>query len=286
MSHLSVSQLKSILRCGEAFRLERVGFPQVPAVYLAGGSAFHSASERLDIALFEGLHVDEDVASNFWFDAWDYQYNKALAQEPDTDLWRKGGRASKALPNREDVDFWRSRGRMMLLDYYDYRKASNWGIWELPDGSPAIEVPVQAILGDAKVVGFIDRIVVTPNGEPIVRDIKTGKPPPDAIQLGTYTEMVDQTFGVRPEWGDYYLSRDGRSTAPVDLTPYSHEYLVAEYNKIDLMRKQGLYLVNEGQHCIACGVKAGCRLKGHPETIAEYKDKLPPYEEEKQVEQS
>jgi hypothetical protein len=49
------------------------------------------------------------------------------------------------------------------------------------------------------------------------------------------------------------------------------------------MRKQGLYLVNEGQHCISCGVKEGCRLRGKPETIAEYKDKLPPYEEEKQV---
>ena len=277
-SHLSVSQLKSILRCGEAFRLSKVGFKELPAVYLAGGSAFHSASERLDIALFEGLHVDEDVASNYWFDAWDYQYNKALAVEPDTSLWRKGGRASKALPNREDVDFWNDKGREMVVAYFNYRKASDWNVWELPDGSPAIEVPVQAILGDAKVVGFIDRIMVTPDGEIPVRDLKTGKAPPDAIQLGTYAEMVDQTFGVRPAWGDYYLSRDARPTTPVDLAPYSHEYLLAEYNKIDLMRKQGLYLVNEGQHCIACGVRAGCRLKGQPNVIQEWKDKLPEYE--------
>ena len=278
MSHLSVSQLKSILRCGEAFRLEKVGFPQVPAVYLAGGSAFHSASERLDIALFEGLPVDEDKASNFWFDAWDYQYTKALAQEPDTDLWRKGGRASKALPNREDVEFWRDKGREMVLAYLAYRKVSDFQVWELPDETPGIEVPVRATLGDAEVIGYIDRILVSPAGELVVRDLKTGKAPPDAIQLGTYAEMVDQSFGIRPRWGDYYLSRDARPTTPVDLTPYSHEYLLAEYNKIDLMRKQGLYLVNEGQHCISCGVKAGCRLKGKSETIEEYKNLLPPYE--------
>lgn len=278
MSHLSVSQLKSILRCGEAFRLEKVGFPQTPAVYLAGGSAFHSASERLDIALFEGIDVGPANARVMWVDAWDHYYRKALEQEPDVLLWRKGGRASKALPNREDVAFWQEKGEEMLLTYLAYRKASDWQLWELPDGSPAVEVPTEATLGDARVIGFIDRVMVTANGELVVRDLKTGKAPPDSIQLGTYAEMLYQTFGVRPAWGDYYLSRDARPTTPVDLAPYSHEYLLAEYNKIDLMRKQGLYLVNEGQHCIACGVKAGCRLKGNPETIQEYKDKVPEYE--------
>jgi putative RecB family exonuclease len=276
-SHLSVSQLKSILRCGESFRLEKLNFPQLPAVYLAGGSAFHSASERLDITLFEGLPVDEDKASNYWFDAWDYQYNKALAVESDADKWRKGGRASKALPNREDVTFWYEKGREMLLAYFSYRQASDWEVWELPDGSPAIEVPTVAILDGVEVMGFQDRVMVTGDGELVVRDIKTGKQPPDAIQLGTYAEMLWQTFGVRAAWGDYYMSREARPSTPIDLTPYSHEYLLAEYGKIDKMRKQGLYLVNEGQHCIACGVKAGCRLKGTPSVIAEYRDKVPEY---------
>jgi putative RecB family exonuclease len=275
-----VSQLKSILRCGEAFRLEKLGFPTLPAVYLAGGSAFHSASERLDIALFEGVHESLIDVREIWNVAWLYQFDKALVQEPDTDKWRKGGRASKALPNREDVVFWRDKGLEMLEAYYAYRKASDFSVWELPDETPAIEVPVRAALGDAEVIGYIDRILVSPAGELVVRDIKTGKQPPDSIQLGTYAEMVDQTFGIRPRWGDYYLSRDARPTTPVELTPYSHEYLLAEYNKIDLMRKQGLYLVNEGQHCISCGVKAGCRLKGQPETIEEYKDKLPEYKNE------
>lgn len=280
MAHLSVSQFHSILRCGEQMRLERSGFPVLPAVYLAGGTAYHSATEEIDRALFGGSVLNEAWASHAWKTNWTSELAKCREQDDREELWRKGGRASAALPNREDVAFWKAKGEEMVLAYLKYRLASDWSVWELPDGSPAIEIGLEMQLGDATIRGFIDRVMVTPTGELIVRDLKTGRKPESNLQLGTYALMVEHEFGVRPRWGDYFMAREGKPTQAIDLEPYTEEYLTTEYNKVHLMRKHGLYLANEGRHCFTCAVKEACRLKGEPEVIAQWSDKVPSYEEE------
>lgn len=50
----SYSAFTSWLRCGEAYRLERVAnVPQVPALYLIAGSAIHEITESYDRELYE-----------------------------------------------------------------------------------------------------------------------------------------------------------------------------------------------------------------------------------------
>ena len=240
--------------------------------------AYHEATEAVDLALFTSGECTEAQATKFWYDCWDVQVSKGMHKEPDVTKWRKGGRASKAMPNREDTDVWVVKGLEMVLGYLAYRKASDWLMWTLPDDSPAIEVLVRMDLDGVEVMGFIDRIHITPTGELVVRDLKTGRKPDSHLQLGTYAAMLESTFDVRPRWGDYFLGRDCRPTGPVNLDPYTREYLTTEYGKIHQMRKLGLYLVNEGSHCISCGVRDACRLKGQPEVIVDWKDKLPEYE--------
>src|SRR5690606_41284538 len=58
--------------------------------------------------------------------------------------------------------------------YTQFAKESEFEVWKLPDGSPAIEVPFEIQLGGVTVVGYIDVVWQWPDGsiEPV--DYKTG----------------------------------------------------------------------------------------------------------------
>lgn len=52
--YVSYSQFTSYLQCGKAYQLRRLfDVPEVPAWYLAGGSAVHAVTEAYDKALWE-----------------------------------------------------------------------------------------------------------------------------------------------------------------------------------------------------------------------------------------
>lgn len=57
MSHLSYSQVETLLSCGEKYRLTKiVQVPEQPAWYLIGGSAVHTATEAYDLAAFQAAN--------------------------------------------------------------------------------------------------------------------------------------------------------------------------------------------------------------------------------------
>lgn len=52
--HVSYSQYNEYVGCSEKYRLTRiVGIKEDPAIWFAGGTALHSATEAVDRALFE-----------------------------------------------------------------------------------------------------------------------------------------------------------------------------------------------------------------------------------------
>lgn len=58
-THLSNSQLGDYVRCQKSYYLKRIAFvPQVPAMWLVGGSAVHAAIEAIN------RHVHQDGANS------------------------------------------------------------------------------------------------------------------------------------------------------------------------------------------------------------------------------
>ena len=108
----------------------------------------------------------------------------------DRSEWRAGGRVSKAWPNKEDSTWWLSNGPGMLqqwADWWERSKADGWTVWTTPTGVPAIELPVMAVIGSVPLRGYIDAILVDPDGDLCLMDWKTSAmnavstPPPRAI---------------------------------------------------------------------------------------------------------
>ena len=268
-SHMSFSQLSSLRKCSEQFRLERAGYPQAPAVWFVAGKAYHSASEDFDLHVYEhGKFAVDDDAQAFISQRWRHHFgllvDEAAAIEPDMTLWRRGGRATKEKPNKEDIIWWEHEGEQMALAYARFMQDSNWSIWTTPQGEPAIELEMVVRLGDVEIKGSIDRVMVTPGGEMLVRDLKTSsKPPEDNTQLGVYAAMMELTFdGLRPTFGDFFMARTGTPTTPVPLGIYTVDLLKSEFNKAFQIRSQGLYLASPSGLCKSCGVSRGCAAQG------------------------
>lgn len=265
---LSYSQLSSLRKCSEQYRLERSGFPQPPACYLIGGSAFHQATEDYDRHVYEHgkFQVDDDAQAYMvqrWRHHLDTEMLNALAVEPDVTLWRRGGRASKEYPNKEDILWWTVQGEEMCTAYARYMQDSDWTIWTTPEGEPAIELNLSVELGDVTVRGSIDRMMVTPGGELVCRDLKTSsRKPDDDTQLGTYAVMMELTYNVRPSFGDYFLARNGGPSVPLPLGYYTRSMLQSEYETAGRIRSQNLYLASPSGLCNSCGVQRGCAARG------------------------
>lgn len=274
MGLLSYSQLSTLRYCGEQLRLSKLGFPEMPAVYLCGGTAFHRTSEDIDNGIVGSV---EEVP-----DLWHWYFEAELAQareiEPDESKWRRAGRKSQALPNKEDVEFWRQAGSSWSVCYWEHRNSDEaFPIYVMPNGDPAIEVGFTWQPSEEYVVrGAIDRILQAPSGELVVCDLKTGKDPYDATQLGTYALAIEAMLGVRPTWGTYYLAREAGLGRYRNLARYTPEWVAHQYSVAHQMRKDGLYLANPGTHCIACGVREGCAVAGGSE-VDTYSFLLPEY---------
>jgi hypothetical protein len=107
----------------------------------------------------------------------------------------------------------------------------------------------------------LDRVMVNPEGELIILDIKTGRNTPSSdLQLAFYAAGMEQTFGIRPRWGTYWMARQGGTGVPLDLdlVPTSTvEYLIKEFNRA---RKANLYIPNL-TNCKMCSRTDYCKWR-------------------------
>lgn len=183
----------------------------------------------------------------------------------DPGEWRAGGRVSKAWPNKEDSTWWLSNGPGMLqqwADWWEKSKQEGWTVWTTPTGVPAIELPVMAVIGSVPLRGFIDAILVDPDGDLVLVDWKTGREPEAPMQLGIYSVAIQKTLGVDVGLGTYYMARRGDLSHVYDLSLYTEKLVGPWLLRSKAMQDQGLYIPKPSSLCSACSVREFCAVMG------------------------
>lgn len=286
IAHRSYSQLNSWLRCGHAYRLERIEkVPEYPAWWFIGGQAVHSATEAVDHYHLDHREYPSDAElDEIWRVAWEAELSnrRAKTDVPESE-WRAGGRKTKAKPNKEDGVWWLGEGRVMLQRWVEWRqKYPNWQVTTSPgaDRRPGIELEFNVWFGQVPVRAFVDRLfdVSSPEGlsQAVVVDIKTGSRPPDtAQQLGLYASIIEVATGGRgrPALGCYWDARKGDITVPEGLGRYSVDLFTGMLDNFNKAVMADIFIPNVGQACRTCGVSRYCRAVGGDlaDTIATHK---------------
>jgi hypothetical protein len=260
---LSYSQASSYLRCGEAYRLERlVGAPSRPGWALPGGSAVHEATEEYDRALHAGTPLSDD-----WDTLFNEHFNGCIAdQEKRSGMskseFRASGRASKQYPNKEDEAWWRENGPVMVARWASWRANTPWNLYVFDDDTPAIEVMFEIVVGGTPLRGAIDRVFITPENEIVLLDLKSGREPDSDLQLGTYAKAMRDQYTVPATWGTYWMARTGSNTPCHPLDLYSDAYLDHHYGEARRGMEAGLFPAKVSNMCGSCGVRDACWAVG------------------------
>lgn len=190
---------------------------------------------------------------NLWAEAWARE-----TKDLDLDNARVAGRATKANPNKEDANWWNEQGPIWVEQYIMWRKNNpDWKIWRTPQGVKAIELELNPTIADVPVKMVIDRVFEV-NGELVILDLKTSsRRPTSFLQLGFYKIGLEQTFGIKVNLGNYWMSREAGTGEMIDLSNYTYdklEFMVANFDKA---RKSGIFLPNLSS-CSFCGLTEHC----------------------------
>lgn len=194
-----------------------------------------------------------------WNKAWSKELNERVAQTSvPQSMWKASGRVTKAFPNKEDAAWWQKNGPKQLENWEQFRM-NGWQIFDI-NGTPAIEIEILAMMEDVPVKMALDRVMVTPSGELVIVDIKSGRTTPDWLQLAFYAAGMELTLDIRPKWGTYWMARTGVTTAMIDLDKYPTEDIIKFVKKFDHARKNDIFLPNLS-HCSRCGYNQICIWK-------------------------
>lgn len=255
--YLSYSSMTSWLDCGQRFELERVlNAPQQRAWWFVGGDALHRASEMLD------KKVTEDP-----LDAWHQSWEISTASLPsDESTIRAGGRRSRDWPDKENRAWWEHHGPIMTTAWKDWMEAKQkegWAIHVDENKRIGVETGFTMSLADVTVKGFVDRIMIDPNGQVVVVDLKAGsREPKNSLQLAVYALGIKQTLGLTPSLGGYWMAR----TAEIPmLHTLSHldESLVGQwFSSAKHGIENEIFIPRVSELCVACTVAPYCPAVG------------------------
>ena len=250
--YVSHSAMNTWLNCGWQYYLSRiVNVEEQPSYWLVGGKAVHEATEIYDLES-DTTMFDSTAVFNM---RWDANFKESDNGKP----FRAGGRATKAYPNKEDAQWWLDNGPKMVDFWVQFREDSGWKLYELPTGKVSVETELNFEIQGVEVKGFLDRLMVSPEGELVVVDIKTsGKPPATNTQLGIYAILVEKILGVRPTKGAYFLARTGELTPPVPLDMYTENRFGSWLNKFKLAVENDIFIPAPGFMCGTCSVNTAC----------------------------
>ena len=196
-----------------------------------------------------------------WNDAWNAEIEDIIKyQDPnfDTKTLRQSSRTTKANPDGENAEWWYVNGRKFLDSWIAWRKGSGWNIWTTPQGVPAIELMMEIETGGVNLKGAVDRVFITPEKEIIVVDLKTGiRTPQSDLQLQVYACMLERATGIRPDFGAYWMARQGGTSTPVRLNKFTLKKLDEMVSLFQKAREDNLYLPNF-ESCKMCSVQEYC----------------------------
>jgi putative RecB family exonuclease len=205
--------------------------------------------------------------------AWDEEVAKRQEQSPSfsPEEYTATGRAAAAYGGKRNADWWHDNGPGLVDNWIKWRTATQWPLWETPDGAPAIELGLTVHLpGDIPVKLFIDRVFVVPSGELAVVDLKTGRTPETEEQLGLYATALELQYGeqYRPRWGYFWDAHKGDHGKPLDLSRWTPEVFAEMYRQACAGINAGAFLPSPANNCKNwCGTARYCHAVGGPEAI-------------------
>lgn len=208
----------------------------------------------LDVALLFRVCWEEEVAAR-----------REQSPSYTVDQYVRTGRASAAYGGKRGVEWWMDNGPGMVQSWIDWRESSGWHLWETPDGAPGVELELNITLpGGYPIRMFIDRVMVTPAGQVVVVDIKTGRIPETAEQLGLYRYGLEQKYGAEcpVDWG-YFWHPDKGHGSPQALGLYTGDYLSEQARMAVAGINAGCFMAKPANNCAAwCGVAKFCSAVG------------------------
>lgn len=182
----------------------------------------------------------------------------AIAEHAGAEF-RAGGRATKAYPNKEDETWWREHGPKQIEAWVEWQDQNpNLEILDI-NGTPAIEIAVSANLDGVTLKGVIDRVFVdTQSGELLIVDLKTGAyPPASQLQLGFYRVALEQTVGLNPQYGAYWMARQGVLSQIEELW-HPTEMITSWLRQTKQLIDDNVFLPHLTNMCKSCGVRDFC----------------------------
>lgn len=260
-AHMSNSQLASWLHCGKSYQLKRIlGAPAKPAVWLVAGTAIHETIHRINLA-----HVGEidevDPVTEFE-KHFDIEVGKTVANTGlPASQWKTAGRATRDKPNKEDTTWWRTEGARQCKEYTSWLSASGWTLMQHADKIMA-EFETTTEFGGFPVKGFLDAVMVTPDGELRVVDYKTGNKPSAPVQLGLYAAALKRLLDMDILAGNYFMTRKGEMTDDYDLTRFTPSYFDNIFAQAKKAMDADIFIPNPGNACFMCDVSDYCHANG------------------------
>jgi len=177
--------------------------------------------------------------------------------------WKAGGRKSKEWPDKENGDWWSAKGPEMLHNFVQTWAASGFQVWVTPEGIPAIELELNVDFGEVRVKAFVDLVAVTPDGELVVIDWKSGaNMPSNSMQLGLYAAAIGKQFGITPSGGYYYNARAAIFEPAEGMDRWTHPLFTELFRQFEFSVQNRIFLPNISMMCKSCMVVDYCHANG------------------------
>ncbi len=244
-SALSPSRMSSFTSCALAFRLANIDrLPEESSEPAVLGTTVHLALERL--FAHEGPKRTREQAEQ--------SLTEALAEMKETEDFIGLELAEAALQK------FTSRATSLVDNYFEMEDPTTI----VTEG---LELKLDVELGGVRVRGIIDRLDRTPEGELIVVDYKTGRPPSKMSEsarltgVTIYAAMVEQVYGKRPiEVQLLYLA--GPLTIATSPSPQKlrgvEVKIGAVWNAIERSCKQNSFKARKSPLCNWCSFQEYC----------------------------
>lgn len=205
------------------------------------------------------------LSQRLFAEAFEAEVLDVAEDHPDTRGWSAAGRGKrKNLLDGEDGTWWRANGPGMVDNWIKWRSASGWRVWTTPTGEPAIELSQEFVTpAGRQVKGFIDRVFITPTGELVIVDLKSGARSPESdLQLAFYRYCLYNTTGIDIRKGAYWMARTGLMSEVYNLARLTPALVAFYLKKFDEAIKHKIFIPHISFRCRACSVRDFCLAYG------------------------
>lgn len=272
----SHTQYQMYTECSWRYYLKYLrNIPEQPAVWLAGGTAVHAAYELIAREVWArgaALDIENTLpdAEDRFSSVLEQEFEAMRAIEPDEAKWRTAGRkwgkpdTTAQYPNGQDEEWWREHAPAMIQGLIDWwtTNATRYGVYTLPDGTPAIECGDVADYDTYKVRYHPDIVMFDmTHGTLVLVDWKTGKEmPATPHQLGEYAVWFEKQYGIKVWYGSHFDARKGELEQPRLLDMWTPKRVDHMFSELDRAVEERIFLPRVSKDCVMCGFKRACQF--------------------------